>query len=390
MFHPLQKERGQILIIFVFALTVLLGFTALAIDGGMIYADRRNSQGAADSAAMAGAGLASQYMEAHGVNVFNFSCSNVEVLAGMNIGYAEALARATANQVSGLDNNIADGHGVEVICNEVEDFVEYHALVTSTASTSLLQFVYTAPVHNTVSARVRFHPRSNQLAGNAIVSLSADCSTGNNGDGINFVGGAGIIVQKGGIHSNSCIRATGNSSAEAYNGGIHYGTDAIGTDHFHPLDPGPTAVRLAPVIPDPVCGAGSYVKASGSTLSPGNYNGISTGPKDTLTLQPGLYCVRGDFDMKGTVIGDGVTIYLENGSSKINAQAVVQLSAPASAAQAGASPRRLLAGASARSSCTATSGMTPRSSMINVSGPLPYQSRREKNGGKMDTAPAPR
>lgn len=49
--HP---ERGQTLLIFVLALTVLLGFTAMAIDVGLFYEDRRQFQNTADAAALAG------------------------------------------------------------------------------------------------------------------------------------------------------------------------------------------------------------------------------------------------------------------------------------------------------------------------------------------------
>jgi hypothetical protein len=51
--HP---ERGQTLLIFVLALTVLLGFTAMAIDVGLFYEDRRHMQNTADAAALAGVG----------------------------------------------------------------------------------------------------------------------------------------------------------------------------------------------------------------------------------------------------------------------------------------------------------------------------------------------
>ena len=49
--HP---ERGQTLLFFVLALTVLLGFTAMAINVGLFYEDRREYQNTADAAALAG------------------------------------------------------------------------------------------------------------------------------------------------------------------------------------------------------------------------------------------------------------------------------------------------------------------------------------------------
>lgn len=48
------SERGQTLLIFVLAMTVLLGFTALAIDIGLFYEDRRHFQNSADAMALAG------------------------------------------------------------------------------------------------------------------------------------------------------------------------------------------------------------------------------------------------------------------------------------------------------------------------------------------------
>jgi len=48
------SERGQTLLIFVLAMTVLLGFTAMAIDIGMFYEDRRHLQNSADAMALAG------------------------------------------------------------------------------------------------------------------------------------------------------------------------------------------------------------------------------------------------------------------------------------------------------------------------------------------------
>ncbi len=49
-----RRQRGQTLLIFVLALTVLLGFTAMAIDVGLFFEDRRHLQNTADAAALAG------------------------------------------------------------------------------------------------------------------------------------------------------------------------------------------------------------------------------------------------------------------------------------------------------------------------------------------------
>ena len=54
-----KSESGQVIVILALALVGLLGFSALAIDGSMVFADRRFSQSGADAAALAGAGASS-------------------------------------------------------------------------------------------------------------------------------------------------------------------------------------------------------------------------------------------------------------------------------------------------------------------------------------------
>ena len=60
------SERGQILVLLVLAMIGMLGLTALAVDGGMVYADRRYMQSAADAATLAGAGRVGDGVEALG------------------------------------------------------------------------------------------------------------------------------------------------------------------------------------------------------------------------------------------------------------------------------------------------------------------------------------
>mgnify|MGYP001351484900 CR=1 FL=1 len=48
--HHLRSERGQAIVLIVFAIVGLIGITALAVDGGLYYATRRQVQNAADAA----------------------------------------------------------------------------------------------------------------------------------------------------------------------------------------------------------------------------------------------------------------------------------------------------------------------------------------------------
>jgi hypothetical protein len=50
-----KREHGQITILMVFAIVALFGAAALAIDGGLLYFQRRAAQSTADDVAMTGA-----------------------------------------------------------------------------------------------------------------------------------------------------------------------------------------------------------------------------------------------------------------------------------------------------------------------------------------------
>lgn len=90
-----RGERGQILIMFTLAIAVIVGMLGLVLDGGAAYAQRRQEQGVADLAAMAGA-------MAH---------LNTQGDAATKTAAADAGARAiaTANgYTAGVDNAIVD------------------------------------------------------------------------------------------------------------------------------------------------------------------------------------------------------------------------------------------------------------------------------------------
>jgi hypothetical protein len=74
--------KGQIIPLLALLLIVLVGGTALAIDGSMIYNDRRTSQTVADSAALAGGAAATEII--NGNYPYSFYCvSQVANLASI-------------------------------------------------------------------------------------------------------------------------------------------------------------------------------------------------------------------------------------------------------------------------------------------------------------------
>ena len=53
--NGMKSEKGQAIILIAFGIVAMIGFTALAIDGGRALSDRRHAQNAADTAVLAAA-----------------------------------------------------------------------------------------------------------------------------------------------------------------------------------------------------------------------------------------------------------------------------------------------------------------------------------------------
>src|SRR5687767_324529 len=84
-------ERGQAIVLLALALVGLLGFAAVALDGGNIYTEQRRAQSAADNAALA---AAFQYMSV----ITNTATLSNTALANANVnGYDN---NGTSNKVT--------------------------------------------------------------------------------------------------------------------------------------------------------------------------------------------------------------------------------------------------------------------------------------------------
>ncbi|MGB9800717.1 MAG: pilus assembly protein TadG-related protein [Thermanaerothrix sp.] len=336
-----RSERGQIIILLALALVGLLVVAALATDGAQIYTHRRYVQNVADAASLSGGGAALNFMELRSGNNRNvtydtFSCSSPKVQQAMAIALNQAVAQAAALGYSGLEtNNPATRHGVVVTCNSqpYNKYLRVKVVLTSQVNTSFLRLIGIDQLTTTNVAETEIWPRHNIGWGNAIVSLKETC--GQNNGGVFIDGTSEIDIEQGGIHSNSCLEANGTVDVEVSGGGITLYDSAariVGNASLNPTPLG-SQPRLTVDLPNITCPTGSAQSVSVSnndnvTLNPGNYSQIKmTG--GTLSFNPGLYCLSGDFEVNGgTVEGYGVTFYLKSGGVRINGKAVVKLMAP--------------------------------------------------------------
>ncbi len=340
-----KSENGQILILLALGMVALLGFTALAIDGGMYFSDRRYSQNTADAAAFAGAHAAALALENANIFHTNMACGSTAVLNAKNAALDAAIARAASNGFS-IERNLNNQHGVEIGCSGknvggyLDKYIDVQVMISSTIETSFAHLFFDGELKNTVDAIVRVRPRSNLAMGYAIASLGNVCA--NNQGGVVVSGSPEVTISGGGIFSTSCMEFAGNK-LRVYVSPPELGVNYITELKFVPktsgddtrIQPPPVkATRTLPNMtpPTPNCSSltnrGSH---SGSgTLLPGRYSSIRISSSNhALTLSPGLYCINNDLSASGgSLTGRGVTIFMSGGNFSVSGNVSVTLSAP--------------------------------------------------------------
>lgn len=337
------KEKGQALVLIVLTIIGLLGITALAIDGGMVYADRRFAQNAADTSSLAGAAAVALYLENNEIFSKDWNCSNPLIIAAQNASdgaKTAAIGRAADNGFE-IERDVPI-NGVMTHCGQidkiswVETYIDITTTISITTQTSLAHFVYKGPLTNQVNAVARVQPPRPLAFGNAIVALNEAACSGNK-YGVIFSGSATDIINGGGVFSNGCLYGNGNKFTVTVNdGSVRYVGESDGT--LTHISPAPEQVPLAIPksayqIDPPNCTGltdmGSV--SSGGTISEGIYSKIKL-TNGELKLNPGLYCVTGKPDALnitgGTLIGSGVTIYVTQGNVSIAGNANVNLESP--------------------------------------------------------------
>jgi hypothetical protein len=335
-----HSEKGQAMILLVFGVVVLLGFVALAIDGGMVYSDRRNAQNGSDASSLAGGGKAALSLENSYVYYQDWSCSDSRVIQAQEEAKTAAVSRAGDNDYT-IDKDVSDKNGVTTWCKVEklaawdDKYIDIQTFITADTNTSFAHFVFGGVMRNTVEAITRVRPRTPFTFGHAVVALNKDDCLGNQ-NGVIFDGSSIIKINGGGVFSNGCLTGDGNKfTVDVTNGTVDYKGDATG--NLTHVSPAPD--KIPDVLPDyvskipvPNCSGLPNRTQDSAEISPGVYNKLSL-TSGELTLKPGLYCITGSPNAVkitgGTVKGVGVTIFVTNGGVSVSGNAeVVELSAP--------------------------------------------------------------
>jgi hypothetical protein len=309
----------------------LLGFAALAIDGGMVFSDRRHAQNAADAASLAGGSSAAHFMRTHNINYNGFVCGTGGTVSTQYAAETAAITQASLCDYV-IDNDISDLHGVTVTCaiNDLGSYEDKHldviTKITRDTATNFAHLVYTGPLRNEVEAIARIYPPAPLAFGKAIIALNSDGCSGNK-HGVIFSGSSTTTVTGGGVWSNGCLVGNGSSFTVTVNkGGVGYAGTSSGT--LTNINPGPQHIPsklpdYSTVVNEPDCtGLPNRTVPGGgdTTIESGIYDRIKwTG--GALSMNPGLYCVTGSQGVDisgGSLNGNGVTIFLTTGGVTIN------------------------------------------------------------------------
>jgi hypothetical protein len=325
----------MILILVIFG---LVGFTALAIDAGMLYSERRRAQNAADAGALAAA-LAKAQLENVHVAALNRTTSN-----GYNTSWDPC-------NPAGFDCTLGTGSNwtVEVTSPpRVGDFAgldEYiRVVITTDVETAFAHLVFKGALQTTVEAVSRVRPSQNILPGYALYG-----ATKNECKGLWFSGTGNTTVTGGSVFSNSAANSKScQSGVQDGNGDIAVGPPPMNIQVVGNFDMGGSgSVDPLPVMeevpqdslrsaPQPDCtgltdfGKKSVNAGKSATLQPGNYQSISFKAGASVTLNPGMYCIYGTKGFSGTggsITGTGVMIYLQDGGFNLGGNSLVALAA---------------------------------------------------------------
>lgn len=293
-----KREHGQALIIFVFALTALMGVAALTIDLGMVYHDGSKLQNAADAAALAGAGRLPE---------------------GAGIGITEAQLYAQKNGYVNGQN----GYTVTVTTPYKGDAFKMEVTISGPTEAMFATAFGIDFFSNSHRAVATYYGEAMVNAALLALNPTACNAYDQGGSSIVVVGGGGIMA------NSSCNPSLYQNGAGSTTGDvIQYYAPAGYTGNFSPP---PRAVPsrmpdpLAGMVPPDLVALGQSPDSGGGppnpktklingavTLRPGVYYGGIKITAAAVTLLPGTYVMAGggfDLGSNAIVSGDGIMIY---------------------------------------------------------------------------------
>ncbi|MFL7868418.1 MAG: pilus assembly protein TadG-related protein [Anaerolineales bacterium] len=313
-----RYERGQVLVLVVFGIVALVGITALVIDGGNAFLDRRKAQNAADSAALAsalarvrGGNFVQRAYEVAALNGYNNdgSRSNVQVYSppidGEHVGDIEYIEIIITSRVDTFFGGII---GRDFIINRVIS-------ITRTKTPELAELIY----------------------GYAVVSLAPD-SDCDNKKSFWLHEEATLDITGGGVFVNSdnpdcALIQQANGSIRIRDG---YPISIVGGARIQKpqlLTPYPPSTGRTPIpYPPPYmppkvgCSKEAEISETGFSMSAGSWD-EDFPPPDVRDLGKGVYCVN-NFIVDGRHLSGSNVTFVVSGELYWGGTATLELSSP--------------------------------------------------------------
>jgi len=332
MIHK-KSEKGQALVIIALAAVGLFAFTALSIDGGMVFSDRRHAQNAADTAVLAAALARVRTGEVIPLP----SQATIDAAT-----VAAGIARATSNGYT----NDADSTVDVYICNEAgitceglpatvdtpEEKAEYiQVKIKSIVHTTFARIVGRQTITNVVTAiaRAKIGVPGPLFDGSALVALKQDGSKT-----IDTGANVKLDITNSGVFDNStsgcAFNASGNGTINTDTGytiaaggtSCTNGNSLSGNVTDSSMYQSGTQVAYPPTfnIPTPsiTCSAPGTRDDTNKIVHPGSF-GSENFNNGSYTFMPGNYCFNGSLTIGGNakITANDVNIVFTSGDLSV-------------------------------------------------------------------------
>ncbi len=322
------SQKGQALILIVAAIVGLVAITALAIDAGNVFSDRRHAQNAADTAALAAALAKIQAQNQ------NPPLPPAQIQTALQNA---AISRATSNDYyNDPDNpnvvkvNNPPGAGCNGTNGPYAGNDEYiQVIIRSNVDTFFAPVVGINQLNNCVEAIAGAKPGEPvQLAYGAVVGALSRTAP----QAINASGATNVTLLDSGAFSNSndaqaiFVQKLTNLKTPLDKRLCAVGVISVPPGYLPPVTPPCNLPQLPYPLPD-------YMLPKYTC----NYNYVNFPPAisdanvtwtaGVANLKPGVYCISGSFP-PNNILGTGVTIVMLNQELFWDGNSSVNLSAP--------------------------------------------------------------
>jgi Flp pilus assembly protein TadG len=327
-----KDEDGQTLVLVAACIALLLGFTALAVDVGLLFRSKRNLQIAADAGAINAAAELSQ-------GDWAVAGKTATAQNGFTDGVGAVTITVHNPPQYGAFKNVANKNAyAEVIATMSQPVFFMRVFHIDSMNITARAVARSVPGTTCVYALQSSPPGG---VGLSLSSTNAVLSASGCGIVVNATGAKSVSVSGGASLSAGSLSVAGSAVSVSGTSSLTLSNPSTPTTNMTSVSD-PLASVTPPTKPS-TCLNDPKINNQPSTVTLGGsggtvcYNGLTIS-NSTVSLSPGVYYINGNLNIgsSSSISGTGVTFYVTNGGSiSIQGGATVNLSAPTTAPYAG-------------------------------------------------------